>query len=126
VTCATGIRLTTFNGQELLGLTGQMKVNTCLRIVRRRHRNPVIHMGPVKPCMAVITGTFQSIYSGTHFPASGFHYIHPTQVWEFTNLTNVSGLLPHPDNTAEIPIIPVAHIQGDTVFSSLLQDITYE
>lgn len=121
--CTTGIFFGVPDAQQLLGTTGQFKTNICFSIVRKRHRNPVLHIGKAKPCMNVVTGIFQSIYSGTHFPVNEFHYQHPNGYWEFTNLTSVSGLLPHPSDDPGIPIMPISHVDRDTVLTSVVEAI---
>lgn len=123
--CITGIRTSVSGGQEIMGLTGPFKVNTAFRVVRIRHRSPVLHLGPVKPCMNTVTGMFTAIYSGTHFPASTFNYLHPSKLWEFTNLTDVSGLLPDESGSSGIPILPISQIQEDTVFASFVSPLQY-
>lgn len=124
--CQPRTRIANYGGQELMGLTEQFKVNPGFRVVRIRHRSPVLHLTRAKPCMNTVTGIFGSVYSGTHFASGQFHYVHPSKIWEFTNLTDVSGLLPDESDSAGIPIMPISHVQGDTVFSSFVGSLQYE
>lgn len=121
--CISGIHFSASDGQALLGVLSQFKVNTCLSISGKRHRNPILHLVKSKPCIIEIIAPFQSIYSGVHFPASGFNYVHSTQVFSFLNLTAVSGLLPDPSDSAAIPIQPLGQVDRDMVFSSFVQSV---
>lgn len=124
--CGEIFFLSTGGAPVVYGTTEPFVQNTSLLVVRGRNRSQVLHLDRPKPCMVEIEASFTAIYSGTHFAASGFHYLNPSETFEFTNLTAVSGLLPDPSNSPIIPLTPILLNQRETVFISLTQSLDYD
>lgn len=76
------------NNNTLLGVTGDtFKVNHAINVTRKRSRQRILHLGPAKPTLSVVTGEFISVISGAYYEVSGFHYQSRDNTFNLVNLT---------------------------------------